>query len=72
VHNADHVQIERSASMQSYIPGIDLIREASIMNLIKEIGFPTYKILFAGEANGRNIWDNDLVVSLSVLKPVRA
>jgi hypothetical protein len=44
----------------------DLISEQIIKNA------PAYKILFARVVNGRNIWDNDLAISLSVLKPLRA
>lgn len=48
--------------------GFDLIRGTKTLELIKEIGFPADKILFAGVVDGRNIWANDLAASLTVLE----
>jgi 5-methyltetrahydropteroyltriglutamate--homocysteine methyltransferase len=51
--------------------GFDLIRGTKTLGLIKEVGFPTDKILFAGVVDGRNIWANDLADSLSVLESLK-
>jgi 5-methyltetrahydropteroyltriglutamate--homocysteine methyltransferase len=48
--------------------GFDLILGTKTLDLIKEVGFSTDKILFAGVVDSRNIWVNDLVDSLSVLE----
>lgn len=48
--------------------GFDLIRGTKTLSLIKEVGFPADKLLFAGVVDGRNIWANDLAASLSVLE----
>lgn len=52
--------------------GFDLIRGTQTLGLIKEIGFPADKILFAGVVDGRNIWANDLAASLSVLESLES
>lgn len=54
------------------LPGVagftfDLVRGAKTLDLIKG-SFPSGKYLFAGVVDGRNIWANDLVGSLSVLE----
>ncbi|XP_010558700.1 PREDICTED: 5-methyltetrahydropteroyltriglutamate--homocysteine methyltransferase 1-like [Tarenaya hassleriana] len=46
--------------------GFDLVRGTKTLDLIKA-GFPEGKYLFAGVVDGRNIWANDLVASLSTL-----
>ncbi|KAK9125514.1 hypothetical protein Scep_014360 [Stephania cephalantha] len=46
--------------------GFDLVRGAKTLDLIKS-GFPSGKYLFAGVVDGRNIWANDLVASISTL-----
>jgi 5-methyltetrahydropteroyltriglutamate--homocysteine methyltransferase len=48
--------------------GFDLVRGINTLNLIKEVGFPDDKYLFAGVVDGRNIWANDLSASLSILE----
>eukprot|EP01018_Ginkgo_biloba_P013453 Gb_11830 [translate_table: standard] len=48
--------------------GFDLVRGTQILSLIKELGFPHEKILFAGVIDGRNIWANDLSASLNILQ----
>ena len=48
--------------------GFDLVRGINSLNLIKEVGFPDDKYLFAGLVDGRNIWANDLSASLSILE----
>lgn len=48
--------------------GFDLVRGIDTLNLIKEVGFPDDKYLFAGVVDGRNIWANDLSASLSILE----
>jgi len=52
--------------------GFDLIRGTKTLELIKEIGFPADKILFAGVVDGRNIWANDLAASLTVLESLES
>nr|UBR19731.1 cobalamin-independent methionine synthase 4 [Pinus pinaster] len=52
--------------------GFDLIRGTKNLELIKEIGFPADKILFAGVVDGRNIWANDLAASLTVLESLES
>ncbi len=51
--------------------GFDLVRGTKTLHLIKG-GFPTGKYLFAGLVDGRNIWANDLVASLSVLQELES
>lgn len=58
------------------LPGVtgftfDLIRGANTLHLIKS-SFPSGKYLFAGVVDGRNIWANDLVGSLSLLESLEA
>ena len=48
--------------------GVDLVRGQKTLSLIKEIGIPEGKILFAGDVDGRNIWANDLAASLTRLE----
>lgn len=48
--------------------GFDLVRGINTLNLIKEVGFPHDKYLFAGVVDGRNIWLNNLSASLSILE----
>ncbi|WOK95617.1 5-methyltetrahydropteroyltriglutamate--homocysteine methyltransferase 1-like [Canna indica] len=45
----------------------DFIRGTKTLDLIKNVGFPSDKYLFAGVVDGRNIWANDLAASLDVL-----
>ncbi len=47
--------------------GLDLIDGRENLNLIKENGFPTDKLLFAGIVNGKNVWANDYARSLEQL-----
>ncbi|XP_068652456.1 5-methyltetrahydropteroyltriglutamate--homocysteine methyltransferase 1-like [Aristolochia californica] len=48
--------------------GFDLVRGTKTLDLIKSVGFPSGKYLFAGLVDGRNIWANDLAASLSTLE----
>lgn len=48
--------------------GFDFVRGTQTLELIKQVGFPSDKVLFAGIVDGRNIWANDLAASLSVLE----
>ncbi|KAJ7516131.1 hypothetical protein O6H91_22G044300 [Diphasiastrum complanatum] len=48
--------------------GLDLVRGFSTLSLIREVGLPGDKLLFAGVVDGRNIWANDLTSSLSTLE----
>ncbi|KAG6537886.1 hypothetical protein ZIOFF_002989 [Zingiber officinale] len=52
--------------------GFDLIRGTKTVDLIKTVGFPTGKYLFAGVVDGRNIWANDLASSLTTLAALEA
>ena len=47
--------------------GFDLVCGTKTLDLVNA-GFPSGKYLFAGVVDGRNIWANDLVVSLNTLK----
>ncbi|KAI5081562.1 hypothetical protein GOP47_0002153 [Adiantum capillus-veneris] len=48
--------------------GVDLVRGKKTLDLVKEVGLPDGKVLFAGVVDGRNIWANDLADSLTLLK----
>ncbi|KAF5182767.1 5-methyltetrahydropteroyltriglutamate--homocysteine methyltransferase [Thalictrum thalictroides] len=48
--------------------GLDLVRGEKTLELIKSMGFPSDKYLFAGVVDGRNIWANDLEASLKTLR----
>ncbi|CAM6017462.1 unnamed protein product [Sphagnum balticum] len=50
--------------------GVDLVRGAKTLNLIKEFGL-SGKTLFAGLVDGRNIWANDLAVSVTVIEEMQ-
>ncbi|KAH9540165.1 hypothetical protein CY35_15G096700 [Sphagnum magellanicum] len=50
--------------------GVDLVRGAKTLNLIKEFGL-SGKTLFAGLVDGRNIWANDLAVSVTVIEELQ-
>lgn len=52
--------------------GFDLIRGTQTLDLIKSVGIPAGKYLFAGVVDGRNIWANDLASSLSTLQALEA
>ncbi|KAJ7529735.1 hypothetical protein O6H91_15G063700 [Diphasiastrum complanatum] len=47
--------------------GVDLVRGVKTISLIKEVGLPGKKTLFAGVVDGRNIWANDLAASVKTL-----
>ncbi|XP_020268463.1 5-methyltetrahydropteroyltriglutamate--homocysteine methyltransferase 2-like isoform X3 [Asparagus officinalis] len=51
--------------------GFDLVRGTKTLDLVKS-GFPSGKYLFAGVVDGRNIWANDLTVSLDTLNALEA
>ncbi|XP_058112346.1 ABC transporter B family member 9-like [Magnolia sinica] len=50
----------------------DLVRGEKTLELIKSLGFPPSKYLFAGVVDGRNIWANDLTTSLKTLKALES
>ncbi|KAJ4811308.1 hypothetical protein LUZ62_023874 [Rhynchospora pubera] len=52
--------------------GFDLVRGTKTADVIKSVGFPSGKYLFAGIVDGRNIWANDLASSLTILKDLEA
>lgn len=47
--------------------GLDFIEGKETARLVKEHGFPTGKLLFAGLVNGKNIWRNSYAKSLQSL-----
>lgn len=47
--------------------GLDFVEGKQTAALIEEYGFPRDKLLFAGLVNGKNIWRNHYVKTLSVL-----
>ncbi len=47
--------------------GVDLVRGAKTLNLIKEFGL-SGETVFAGLVDGRNIWADDLAVSVTVIE----
>ncbi|KAF6157977.1 hypothetical protein GIB67_015293 [Kingdonia uniflora] len=51
-----------------FVIGLDLVRGDKTLELVKSLGFPSEKYLFAGVVDGRNIWANDLEASLTALK----
>eukprot|EP00250_Pteridium_aquilinum_P034979 c8405_g1_i1 orf=288-2588(+) len=52
--------------------GVDLVRGEKTLSVIKEHGLPAGKVLFAGVVDGRNIWANDVVASIDLLKELTA
>ncbi|MCO5607402.1 hypothetical protein L7F22_061598 [Adiantum nelumboides] len=52
--------------------GVDLVRGKKTLDLIKDLGLPDGKVLFAGVVDGRNIWANDLTDSLALLTDLSA
>ncbi|KAF6151148.1 hypothetical protein GIB67_002400, partial [Kingdonia uniflora] len=51
----------------------DLLTEDTnkTLELVKSLGFPSEKYLFAGVVDGRNVWANDLEASLTALKNLK-
>lgn len=52
--------------------GFDLVRGTNTLDVIKSMGFPSGKYLFAGVVDGRNIWANDLAASINTLQALEA
>lgn len=48
--------------------GLDLVEGKKTLELIKTLGFPQNKQLFAGVVNGKNIWRNDYRQTLGILE----
>ncbi len=48
--------------------GLDFIEGRKALSLVKEQGFPSEKLLFAGVVNGKNIWRNNYGKTLSLLR----
>lgn len=48
--------------------GLDFVEGRKTYELVKTEGFPKDKLLFAGLVNGKNIWKNNYVKTLGVLK----
>ncbi|CAH0415775.1 5-methyltetrahydropteroyltriglutamate--homocysteine S-methyltransferase [Periweissella fabaria] len=48
--------------------GLDLLEGKYNRELIKELGFPSDKILFAGVVNGKNIWRNEYRKTIELIK----
>lgn len=51
--------------------GLDFIRAKNVLNKIISNGFPQDKILVAGLVDGRNVWRNNIVESLKILKNLK-
>ncbi len=47
--------------------GLDFVEGKETLELVRENGFPSGKILFAGVVNGKNIWKNNYKNTLAVL-----
>ena len=47
--------------------GLDFVEGKQTLSLIRENGFPTDRLLFAGVVNGKNIWRNDYKKTLALL-----
>ena len=52
--------------------GLDFKEGKMSLALVKEYGFPSDKILFAGLVNGKNIWKNRYADTLSAVSALRA
>nr|CAD1828071.1 unnamed protein product [Ananas comosus var. bracteatus] len=52
--------------------GFDLVRGTNTLDVIRSMGFPSGKYLFAGVVDGRNIWANDLAASINTLQALEA
>eukprot|EP01018_Ginkgo_biloba_P035189 Gb_23743 [translate_table: standard] len=52
--------------------GFDLVRGTKTLSLVKTVGFPSDKLLFAGVVDGRNIWANDSAASSGILKDLES
>eukprot|EP00850_Spirogloea_muscicola_P009794 SM000056S17912 [mRNA] locus=s56:33908:38318:- [translate_table: standard] len=52
--------------------GLDLVRGKRTLDLVHSIGLPADKLLFAGIVDGRNVWANDLQLSLQTLEGLQA
>ncbi len=51
--------------------GLDFIEGKKTLELIKTLGFPKDKVLFAGIINGKNIWKNNYNKTLSLIKELK-
>ncbi|MDR1568385.1 MAG: 5-methyltetrahydropteroyltriglutamate--homocysteine S-methyltransferase, partial [Streptococcaceae bacterium] len=47
--------------------GLDFVEGRRTLDLVKNYGFPSDKLLFAGVVNGKNIWANDYHKTLKIL-----
>lgn len=52
--------------------GLDFIEGKETLSLVRENGFSSDKLLFAGVVNGKNIWRNNYKNTLSLLDELRA
>lgn len=52
--------------------GLDFAEGKQTLTLVKEHGFPSDKILFAGLINGKNIWKNNYERTLDLLKKLQS
>ncbi|WP_413628160.1 5-methyltetrahydropteroyltriglutamate--homocysteine S-methyltransferase [Fructilactobacillus vespulae] len=48
--------------------GLDFLEGTKTLDLIKQVGFPTDKTLFAGVVNGKNIWRNQYQKTIDLLR----
>ena len=51
--------------------GIDFVEGRKSLELVKENGFPSGKLLFAGVVNGKNIWRNNYAKTSSILNGLK-
>jgi len=52
--------------------GLDFVDGKQSLSLLKEYGFPSDKLLFAGIVSGRNIWKTDYREALSLVKDLHS
>ena len=52
--------------------GLDFLEGRKTLELVKELGFPADKVLYAGVVNGKNIWRNDYAKTLALLEEIPA
>ena len=51
--------------------GLDFVEGINTLSLVKTIGFPADKILFAGVVNGKNIWKNSYGKTNGILDEIK-
>lgn len=51
--------------------GLDFVEGRKTLELVVNEGFPKDKLLFAGLVNGKNIWRNDYVKTIGLIKTIK-